>query len=133
MTSRWSRGSVPDGGQHGGSFGDIQRAAAAESKDGIAAGFGQQRHGGPHPLDRWLSRDSEHDARDAGLGQRRPDGIRAGCRAAGDHQDSAGPEPGECLRYLADPASPETYVGWNCELEADHAGYQSASSGEVLT
>ena len=45
----------------------------------------------------------------------------------------AGPEAGKRLRHLADPASPETYVGRDGEIEANHAGYQSASSGEVLT
>ena len=62
------------GGQHRGSFGDIDRTTATESQDGIAARVSHQRHSGAHPLDRWLGRDSERNARDAGFAQRRPDG-----------------------------------------------------------
>ena len=43
------------------------------------------------------------------------------------------PEPGECLRYFADSALPEPYVGRKREIEAKHGRYQSESSGEVLT
>jgi hypothetical protein len=121
------------GGEHCGSFGDIDRTTATESQYGIAARVGQQRHSGAHPLDRWLCRDSERDASDAGFGQRRPDCVRTGCRTPGHHQDSACPHPGECVRYLADPASPEPYVGRNREIEVNPRGYQSESSGEVLT
>ena len=80
-----------------------------------------------------VGRDAAGDARDLDLGQCRPDGIRARCGAAGDHQHSAGPEPGKCLRHLADSAGPEAYVGRNAELELEHLDYQSPSSGEVLT
>ena len=108
------------GGQHGDCFADIQRAAAAESQNGVATRFGDQRHPSAYPLDRRLGGDSECNARDAGLGQRRPDGVRARCGTAGHNQNATRPERGECSWHLADSASPEAYVGRDCQIDADH-------------
>ena len=109
------------GGQDRGCLADIQRAAAAESQNGVATRFGDQRHRSAYPLDRWLGRDSERNARDAGLGKHRPDGVRPCCRTAGDNQNATRPERGERSWHLADSASPEPYIGRDCQIDADHA------------
>ena len=132
MTSRWSNGSAPLVGQHGDCFADIQRAAAAESQNGVATGFGDQRHPSAYPLDRWLGRDSECNARDAGLGQRRPDGVRTRCRTAGHNQNATCPERGERSgTSLTRPAPNRTSAGTARSKRT--TGYQSESSGDVLT
>ena len=56
-------------------------------------------------------------------------GSAASCGTASHHQDSAGPESGERLRYLADPASAEPYIRRDGEVEANHAATRPSRQG----
>ena len=57
MTSRWSTGSVPPVASTATALADIQRAAAAESENRVAAGSAASATADAHQLDRRLGRD----------------------------------------------------------------------------